>query len=277
MVKGKFMIADFQSYTFWLIVISLFCLLLERIIPWRQQKLLRPQWLQDVFWLAFNGYFLAVLFAPLFTGAAGLADQLFARIGWPQPSQVNLLNSQPFWMQFFVLLVVQDFIEWSVHNALHRIPALWEFHKVHHSIHDMDWIGNFRFHWMEVLIYKPAKYLPLAFMGFNYEPVLAVAVFATLVGHLNHSNVPFDYGPLKYIFNSPKMHIWHHDTELHLNSGQNFGIVLSVWDWLFGTAWMPQGQPQRLGFDGDDKFPDNLLLRMIYPASKFLMAHEESK
>ena len=75
-------------------------------------------------------------------------------------------------------------------------------------------------------------------MGFNYDAALAVAVFATLVGHLNHTNVPFDYGPLKYIFNSPKMHIWHHDVMMHKNSGQNFGIVLSVWDWIFKTAYL---------------------------------------
>lgn len=265
------MLFNINSYVFWLILVSLFCFLLERFIPWRKQKILRPQLVQDFIWLAFNGYFLAFLFGPLFIFASNLVGDLFVYTGLPRPEDINLLNVQPFWIQFIVLLFLQDIIEWFVHNALHRIPVLWEFHKVHHSIHTMDWIGNFRFHWMEVLIYKPAKYIPVAVMGFNYEPVLAVAVFATLVGHLNHSNVPFDYGPLKYIFNSPKMHIWHHDTEMHLKSGQNFAIVFSIWDWLFGTMFLPAGQPKRIGFAGDDKFPDNILLRFIYPIGKFLI------
>jgi len=264
---------DFTSYVTWLIIVSLFCLILERIIQWRKQKLLRPQLFQDILWLAFNGYYLAVVFAPLFIYTSHFVGDLFSQLGFSGLEDINLLNAQPFWIQFIVLLVLQDIIEWSVHNALHRIPILWEFHKVHHSIHNMDWIGNFRFHWMEVLIYKPAKYIPLAILGFTYEPLLAVAVFATLVGHLNHSNVPFDYGPLKYIFNSPKMHIWHHDTVLHLKSGQNFGIVLSIWDWLFKTSYMPEGQPDKLGFEGDEKFPDNILLRFIYPVSKLFSSN----
>jgi sterol desaturase/sphingolipid hydroxylase (fatty acid hydroxylase superfamily) len=261
---------DFTSYVTWLIIVSLFCLILERVVPWRKQKLLRPQLFQDIIWLAFNGYYLAVVFGPLFYFAGNFVGDLFLQIGLPKPEDINLLNTQPVWIQFIVLLIVQDFIEWSVHNGLHRIPFLWEFHKVHHSIHNMDWIGNFRFHWMEVLIYKPAKYIPIAILGFNYETALAVAVFATLVGHLNHTNVPFDYGPFKYIFNSPKMHIWHHDVKMHLNSGQNFGIVLSIWDWIFKTSYMPQGQPEQIGFAGDDNFPDNILLRFIYPLSKFV-------
>ncbi len=260
---------DFSSYITWLIIISLFCLVLERIVHWRIQKLIRPQLFQDIIWLAFNGYCLAVVFGPLFYFVGNFVGDIFLQIGLPKPEDINLLNTQSFWIQFIVLLIVHDLIEWLVHNGLHRIPFLWEFHKVHHSIHDMDWVGNFRFHWMEVMIYRPAKYIPVAIMGFNDQAVLVVAVFATLVGHLNHANIPFDYGPLKYIFNSPKMHIWHHDVDLHLKSGQNFGIVLSVWDWIFKTSYMPKGQPDKLGFEGDENFPDNILLRAVYPLSKF--------
>lgn len=261
---------DFNSYTTWLILVSLFCVLLERVKPWRKQKLFRPQLAQDFFWLAFNGYYLAVLFAPLFNWAVGLTGDLFQSAGLARPETLNWINSWPFWAQVLILLFLQDFIEWTVHNLLHRVSWLWQFHKLHHSIHIMDWIGNFRFHWVEVLVYKSLKYLPLAILGFNGEAVLLVAVFATLIGHLNHSNVPFDYGPLKYILNSPKMHIWHHDTILHMKGGQNFGIVFSIWDWVFGTAYMPAGQPERIGFEDDNKFPDNFFLRFIWPLGNLI-------
>lgn len=68
-------------------------------------------------------------------------------------------------------------------------------------------------------------------------------------------------GPLmKYIFNSPEMHIWHHAYTFpkHHKYGMNFGLSLSVWDWLFGTAYVPHdGRDIKLGFPGVEKFPSS--------------------
>ena len=82
-----------------------------------------------------------------------------------EAQEVNLINTQPLWLQFVVFLLLKDFLEWCVHNLLHRVPALWAFHKLHHSIEELDWIGNFRFHWMEVVIYKSLTYFPLVVLG----------------------------------------------------------------------------------------------------------------
>ena len=69
----------------------------------------------------------------------------------------------------------------------------------------------------------------------------------------------FALGPImKYLFNSPEMHIWHHSYELpeDRRSGINFGLTLSVWDYVFGTAYIPHnGQAIRLGFPGIEDFP----------------------
>jgi sterol desaturase/sphingolipid hydroxylase (fatty acid hydroxylase superfamily) len=63
------------------------------------------------------------------------------------------------------------------------------------------------------------------------------------------------------------MHVWHHDLILQGRHGQNFAVVFSLWDWLFGTAHMPadREQPQQLGFEGMDRFPRGLLRRLLYP------------
>jgi hypothetical protein len=64
---------------------------------------------------------------------------------------------------------------------------------------------------------------------------------------------------LKYIFNSPEMHIWHHSYELpeDRRSGINFGLTLSTWDYIFGTAYIPHdGREIRLGFPGIEEFPE---------------------
>ena len=99
-------------------------------------------------------------------------------------------------MQFAVLLVLKDLLEWCVHRLLHRVAWLWQFHKLHHSIAELDWIGNIRFHWMEIVVYKSLPYFPLLVLGIDGQVVLWLAIFSTLIGHLNHSNLKIGWGPL---------------------------------------------------------------------------------
>ena len=138
--------------------------------------------------------------------------------------------------------------------------------ELHHSIEAMDWIGNWRFHWMEVVFYRSLLYVPAAFFGFSGLAMFVYGVLNTLVGHFAHSNLRFHAGPLRYIVNSPEMHRWHH---AHPDSGpinKNFGITLSVWDWLFGTAYLPSDKnPERLGFAGIDTYPRGIVGRMLIP------------
>ena len=262
------MLWDTRHYFFWLLAVSLFCWLLERLTPWRAgQKALRDQFAQDLFWLVFNGHYAGLLLAM---GVGWLLQQGATMIGgwpWTPLESVRLLGESPLWMQFLILLVLKDFLEWCVHRLLHRVPWLWEFHKLHHSIVELDWIGNMRFHWMEIVVYKALTYLPLVVLGVDGTVMLWLAVFATLIGHLNHSNLNISWGPLLYIFNSPRLHVWHHDVVLHGPSGQNYAIIFSLWDWLFGSAYLPpdQEQPERLGFAQMELFPRGLLSRLVYP------------
>lgn len=258
----------YAQYYFWLISVSLFCFILERISPWRpRQKVLRKQFWQDVFWLLFNGHYLGLMLAM----ATGYAVQLFNgflyRMGLPVPESLALMAATPLWLQFIVFFVAKDFIEWNIHRLLHNVPWLWEFHKLHHSIEELDWIGNFRFHWAEVIVYKTLSYLPLVILGIDNQVILVIAVIGTLMQDLNHSNLPIDWGPLKYVLNSAKMHVWHHDVIQHGKGGQNFGIVLSVWDWLFGTVYWPKDreEPEKLGFDDMDNYPRSVPGRFFYP------------
>jgi sterol desaturase/sphingolipid hydroxylase (fatty acid hydroxylase superfamily) len=65
---------------------------------------------------------------------------------------------------------------------------------------------------------------------------------------------------IKYIFNSPEMHIWHHAYDLpeDKSNGVNFGLTLSCWDYIFGTHHIPHsGRDIRLGFPGIETFPEN--------------------
>ncbi len=73
---------------------------------------------------------------------------------------------------------------------------------------------------------------------------------------------------MKYILNNPKMHIWHHAKDLPEDRphGMNFGITLSLWDYLFGTAYVPSsGRDIELGFEGIEGYPDGFLEHQIEP------------
>ena len=124
-----------------------------------------------------------------------------------------------------------------------------------------------RFHWMEIVIYKSLTFLPMVVLGVDGKVILWVAVVGTLIGHLNHSNLKIDWGPLRYVINSPCLHVWHHDLVLHGRGGQNYGIIFSLWDWLFATLYFPaaEQQPGRLGFVDLEEFPAGLAGRLLYP------------
>jgi sterol desaturase/sphingolipid hydroxylase (fatty acid hydroxylase superfamily) len=64
------------------------------------------------------------------------------------------------------------------------------------------------------------------------------------------------------------MHIWHHAADDPDAINKNFGIVLSLWDWIFGTAYMPSNRvPSRLGFADIAEYPSGFLLQYIFPVS----------
>lgn len=254
------------SYLQWLLALSLVFFLLERLRPARAgQAALRPQLGTDLVYLLFNGHLWSVLTGGLVLGLAARTRDGLATAGLLPTG--GLLDGRSLALQFVVYLLVSDLLQWCVHNLLHRVPWLWTFHKVHHSIHHMDWAGNFRFHWMELVVYRSLLYVPLLWLGGDPGPLFAVAVFATAWGHFNHANLDLGIGPLGYLFNSPRMHLWHHDASREGGVAKNFGIVLSLWDWLFRTAYWPLDRPPaRIGYPGDDEeMPRHVLGQELFP------------
>ncbi len=255
-----------MEYLYWLLGISAAMALLERLVPnHRAQPVLRRQLINDLFYLVFHGYLYWQLFGTVIQGVAGSTRDGLAAIGLA-PEQ-GLLVGAPFLVQFFAFLVASDFLQWNVHRLLHRVPLLWQFHKVHHSIQEMDWAGNFRFHWAEVVVYRSILYVPIVvWLGYDPAPQFLAIVIGTAWGHFNHANVNLGIGPLAYVFNSPRMHLWHHDASDEGGTAKNFGIVLSVWDWTFGTAYWPRDrEPERIGYPGDEEMPRDLPRQLVFP------------
>ncbi len=258
---------------YFLISISLIIWGLEVLLPWRrnQNRIRKDFWL-DTFYMFFNFYIFDVIaFAALVKVTYLLFSDFTAILGYKGGVLVDFSNVH--WLtQMALFFVIIDFVQWCVHMLLHRVPFLWRFHKIHHSAKEMGFAAHLRYHFVENMVYRPAKYVVVSLLfGFQFENIFYIYYISVLIGHLNHANLNLDYGPLRYLLNNPKMHIWHHAKEFpksHPN-GMNFAISLSIWDYLFGTSYVPSsGRDIELGFANDEHYPDSFFGQLIEPFRK---------
>lgn len=179
------------------------------------------------------------------------------------------INELPIEWRLLLLFLVRDFIHFNVHRLLHRVPWLWRFHKVHHSVKEMGFAAHLRFHFMENVIYRTLEYIPLAMIGYGLGDFFLVHLFTLTIGHFNHSNIYVPLGPLRYVFNNPQMHLWHHARSLPKATGVNFGLTLSIWDYVFKTAYEPDKKPDTpLGFEGIENYPEGFWKQTLAPFKK---------
>ncbi len=264
--------SNWDNYFYGLIIVSIVVWILELTFPWRKnQKAFRKDFWLDSFYMFFNFFLLNLMVLIALSNASeNFFNEILGYVGLSISSfQLFEVNSLPLWLGLLIFFLVSDFVQWNTHRLLHRVPFLWNFHKVHHSVKEMGFAAHLRYHWMEPVVYKSILYIPIAVIGgFDAQHVAIVHFFALTVGHLNHANLGWDYGKLKYIFNNPKMHIWHHVKELpsHVKFGVNYGLTLSIWDYIFGSDYIPKnGRDIELGFPGDENFPKGFIQQELYP------------
>ena len=259
---------SWHNYFYWLVALSLLVWLLEIIFPWRTtQAVVRKDFWLDGFYMFFNFFLFSLIgFNAVSNVGVNLFNDFLLLFGVKNIVAFKV-HTLPVWSQFVIMFLIADFIQWNIHRLLHRSPWLWQFHKVHHSVEQMGFAAHLRFHWMETVIYKTLQYIPLAMIGFGIQDFFIIHIIAVAIGHLNHSNLGISYGPLKYIINNPRMHIWHHAK--HLPEGRygvNFGLSLSIWDYIFGTAYLPvNGRDIPLGFKGVENYPHSFADQMLEP------------
>ncbi|MDG1276729.1 MAG: sterol desaturase family protein [Algoriphagus sp.] len=269
-LKTEILHPSWHSYFWWLIGLSVVVWGLELIFPWRERKsAFRKDFWLDAFYMFFNFFlFSLIIYNSLSNVFVAAFNDFLASFGIRNLVAIEV-NSWPIWGQFLLMFVIADFIQWNVHRLLHSSPWLWEFHKVHHSVEEMGFAAHLRYHWMETIIYKSIQYIPLSMIGFGLDDFFVLHIFTIAIGHLNHANIKLTYGPLKYILNNPVMHTWHHAKHLPEGShGVNYGITLSLWDYLFGTAYVPNsGKNEPLGFEKIEEFPQTFWSQITYPWS----------
>ena len=263
---------SWDNYFYYLILLSLLVWAVEIIVPWRKnQPILRKDFWQDAFYMFFNFFlFSLVAYNALSSIGVQLYNDFLALFGITNLVAIQI-NAWPIWSQFLLLFLLADFIQWVVHILLHRVTWMWQFHKVHHSVTQMGFAAHLRFHFMETIFYKTALYLPLTMIGFGIDDLFLLHAFNILIGHINHANINISWGPLKYVLNNPVMHIWHHAKDLPEDRkfGMNYGISLSIWDYVFGTAYIPSdGRDIELGFEEVEEYPEGFVGQMKEPFVK---------
>jgi lathosterol oxidase len=222
---------------------------LERAFPLRPgQRVLRAGWSSDLAYFFVNHVgiqlltFLSLWPATMLAQSPGLAGLARA------------VSSQPVWLQVLELMVVSDLVQYAVHRAFHRVPALWPFHAIHHSIREMDWLAGSRLHLVDVVVTRAIVVLPAFVLGFA-EPALYVwLVVIGLQAVVNHLNLRFRFRALEWLLVTPRFHYWHHAVT---PVDRNFAVHFPWIDRLFGTHYLPDDRwPEELGIRGHPVPPD---------------------
>ncbi|MDO6801648.1 sterol desaturase family protein [Wenyingzhuangia sp. 1_MG-2023] len=252
-----FQTAWYHNYFWGLILISLIVWGLEILFPWRkQQGVFRKDFWLDGFYMFFNFFLFTIFISGIYALLSKLINSLGFNITDFAILNIQKLNSST---QLLIFFVISDFFQWFTHVLLHRYDFFWKFHQIHHSVKEMGFAAHLRYHWMENILYKPLKTLAIMLLGgFEPEQAYIVHFIAITIGHLNHANLNITWGSLKYVFNNPVMHLYHHAYELPKNKkhGVNFGISLSLWDYIFRTHYIPKvDKNTKLGFKGDKNIP----------------------
>ncbi|MDP2408863.1 MAG: sterol desaturase family protein [Pseudolabrys sp.] len=166
-----------------------------------------------------------------------------------------------------MLFLAYELGYWFNHWLSHKVPLLWEFHKVHHSAEVLTPLTNFRVHpvyaWIFANILAVSTAIANGFGNYMFgdttyqyafsDTNIILVLFVHTYVHLQHSHMWIAFrGVLGRIFISPAHHQVHHSgNPKHFD--KNFGSCLALWDWMFGTLYIPdkKREPLTFGFTGD--------------------------
>lgn len=138
-------------------------------------------------------------------------------------------------LQFFFFLMLEDFLVYWRHRLGHRVSWWWQVHKMHHSATEFNVITVARSHPLDLALSSLFVYLPMSLLGLDMETFVAIHVFISIQGKLQHSMVNWNWGWVgKYLLISPIGHRIHHSC-LEPHWDKNFGHITPLWDRIFGT------------------------------------------
>ncbi len=142
-------------------------------------------------------------------------------------------------------IVVGDFVGYWRHRFEHN-SFMWPSHAVHHSDTEMTWLSLERFHPINRITTFVIDSSALLLLGLPPYAVVANSFIRHYYGFFIHADLPWTYGKWNILFVSPAMHRWHHSADRKA-FGSNFATVFGIWDWAFGTHYVPGPCESALG------------------------------
>ena len=242
----------------------------------------------DYKYFIINRIILAIFITPALLGigvvAGAVQTLLISGFGeFPETGEAGL------WLvACYTLLgaLVFDFSVFIAHYLQHKIPLLWEFHKVHHSAEVLTPMTVYRMHPVDdilsgtigacllgllegvVIYFYPAGIKVFTFLQLN----IVIFLFYFVGYNLRHTHIWLSYGPfLSRVFISPAQHQIHHS--LHKRHwDKNMGFIFAFWDGFFGTLYIPKDAEEHeiefgLG-NGEEKEFYSVSKCYLYPFKK---------
>jgi sterol desaturase/sphingolipid hydroxylase (fatty acid hydroxylase superfamily) len=165
-------------------------------------------------------------------------------LGWFMQHKVVQIETP--WIYWTALLLAEDFLFYWLHRVDHYCRLFWAVHVTHHSSEEFNLTVGFRSSVFQPL-YRFIWFIPLPLLGFRPEDVMLMYAITQIYGILIHTRFVGKLGPLEWFLSTPSHHRVHHASNVPYLD-KNMGMVLIVWDRLFGTfAEEKDEEPVRYG------------------------------
>jgi len=247
-----------------IIVAAIAFVILERLFPYtKNQKIFREGFFDDfaMYTIAQN-YILSIV---IFGGIIKFIDSSTGL------SRLQLFTNIHIWIQLIIFTLSHDLYIYWMHRWMHNNKWLWRLHEAHHSPKKVDWLSGSRSHPLEIILNQTIEFAPIILLGAPVEVIAYKGLISAVWGMYIHCNVDIKSGWLQKIINGPEMHRWHHSTGKGRN--RNFATKFAFWDWMFGTAYLPETKADEYGLK--TYFPAHYFSQTLFAFRNFKKAKSE--
>lgn len=223
-------------------------------------------------WKHAKANLILLLFVMIINAVFGIAT--VGIFSWLQSSEFGLLHffEAPIWVELIIAILILDLIaQYGVHYFLHKVPAMWRLHIVHHSDKNVDATTGTRHHPIDFIIRETFALIAVFITGMPIAFYLFYRILSVLFTYWTHANIALplalDKG-LSYIIVTPNMHKFHHHFELPWTDS-NYGNMFSTWDRIFGTFVYGDLKEIQYGVDLADHTDDeSITTQLAIPFNK---------
>jgi len=179
-------------------------------------------------------------------------------------------GTYPFWLQCLGAVLFADLGVTFAHFASHKWSWLWRFHAVHHSVKRMYGFNGLMKHPVHQAIEGLVGVAPLIALGMPLDVGLVLLFMIATQLLLQHSNIGYRVGPLRWVLAVNQVHRFHHLKWANLGD-VNFGLLTTLGDHILGTYHFEAEKtfsPDDLGIGTDPDYPQTYLKQLAAPFMK---------